>query len=237
MSTPNPELMRSLGRLARGLSALFWGLPAALISCVLMIRADFLKLSVLVPAVAAMGLWSFGLWQMSAFQRQERPWRNALDRARLLALINLGFCPFLYWWNRFPSDPYFTAGVQVLVFAGVLFLFSLNQVIARLGAMLPDETLRLETRSFTFMNRLLLVALVAAVGVHFLLQTRQPHVAANLTILLSLLEYYHIRFWLLVFLFLLPLAMTMALIWKAKEVIFESVFSGRESSSSSFSSS
>ena len=28
---PNPELLRALGRLARGLSALFWGLPTALI--------------------------------------------------------------------------------------------------------------------------------------------------------------------------------------------------------------
>lgn len=226
MSTSNPEMMRSLGRLARGLSALFWGLPAALITCVLMIRTDFLKLSVLAPALAAMGLWNFGLWQMSAFQKQERPWRDALDRAQLLALINLGFCPFLYWWVRFPNDPYFSAGVQVLAFAGVLFLFYLNRVIARLGAMLPDETLRLETRSFTFMNRALLVVLAAAVACHFLIESRQPHYAASLTVLLSMVERYHVRFWLLVFLFLLPLAMTMALLWKTKEVILESVFSG-----------
>ena len=30
---PNVELLRSLGRLVRGLSALFWGLPLALIVC------------------------------------------------------------------------------------------------------------------------------------------------------------------------------------------------------------
>ena len=28
---PNPELMRSLGQLVRGLSALFWGLPLTLV--------------------------------------------------------------------------------------------------------------------------------------------------------------------------------------------------------------
>ena len=28
MTPPNAELLRSLGKLARGLSALFWGLPA-----------------------------------------------------------------------------------------------------------------------------------------------------------------------------------------------------------------
>ena len=34
-----PELLRSLGRLVRGLSALFWGLPAALLICVETARA------------------------------------------------------------------------------------------------------------------------------------------------------------------------------------------------------
>ena len=34
-----------------------------------------------------------------------------------------------------------------------------------------------------------------------------------------------LRLWLLVFLILLPMAMTMTLIWKIKEVIFASVFS------------
>ena len=31
MTPPNPQLLRSLGKLARGLSALFWGLPATLL--------------------------------------------------------------------------------------------------------------------------------------------------------------------------------------------------------------
>ena len=30
----NPQLLRSLGKLARGLSALFWGLPISLLVCV-----------------------------------------------------------------------------------------------------------------------------------------------------------------------------------------------------------
>jgi len=37
---PNTELLRSLGRLARGLSALFWGLPVALIVCVQAAKTD-----------------------------------------------------------------------------------------------------------------------------------------------------------------------------------------------------
>ena len=42
-SDPNAQLLRSLGSLARGLSALFWGLPVALIICAETTRASWLK--------------------------------------------------------------------------------------------------------------------------------------------------------------------------------------------------
>ena len=97
---------------------------------------------------------------MGRFQKQERPWRNALDRARLLGLVNFGLCPFLYWQNKLPQEPFFNAAVFVLVLSAILFLFNLNLVLKQLGAMLPDETLRQETRQFTALNRWLLVALL-----------------------------------------------------------------------------
>ena len=49
---PNSHLLRSLGRLARGLSALFWGLPAALLVCAETARAEWLKPLGLLPALA-----------------------------------------------------------------------------------------------------------------------------------------------------------------------------------------
>src|ERR1035441_3184633 len=89
----NPDLLRSLGRLARGLSALFWGLPASLVICAETARADWLKPWAFMPALAATALPLYGLWLMGDFQKQERPWRNALDRAQLLGLVNFGLCP------------------------------------------------------------------------------------------------------------------------------------------------
>src|SRR5437764_1404541 len=41
-TAPKTELMRSLGRLVRGLSALFWGLPIALVACVQSATTDCL---------------------------------------------------------------------------------------------------------------------------------------------------------------------------------------------------
>jgi len=222
MTAPNPQLLRSLGKLARGLSALFWGLPAALLIGAETARADWLKPLGFLPALAVNALLVYGLWQMSDFQRQERPWRHALDRAQLLALVLLGLCPFIYWHNKLPEQIFFGDAVFVLELAAVLFLFNLNLVLKRLGAMLPDETLRHETRQFTAFNRWLLVGLVFfAIVVAALVQLPSPHTSKILFLVNRASNL------LLIFFILLPLAMTMALIWKTKEVILDAVFGAR----------
>ena len=222
MTAPNPQLLRSLGKLARGLSAVFWGLPAALLIGAETARADWLKPLGFLPALAVNALLVYGLWQMSDFQKQERPWRHALDRAQLLALVILGLCPFIYWHNKLPEQIFFGDAVFVLELAAVLFLFNLNLVLKRLGAMLPDETLRHETRQFTAFNRWLLVGLVFfAIVVAALVQLPSPHTGR---ILLWVNRASNL---LLIFFILLPLAMTMALIWKTKEVILDAVFGAR----------
>src|SRR5215469_15850585 len=207
--TPDPELLRSLGKLTRGLSALFWGLPAALIICAETARADFIEPFEIVPALAANALLLYGLWQMSSFQQQERPWRNVLDRAKLLGLVNLGLCPFLFWFNRQPTQDYFQDAMGVLIISAVLFLFNINVVLKQLGAMLPDETLRQDIKLFTALNRWMLVGWTLFVAVSRLI----PLLGFS-----SSKPSLQILFWLgrtelalLLFLGLSPLAITMAL--------------------------
>jgi hypothetical protein len=224
-AAPNAELFRSLARLARGLSALFWGLPAALIACAELVRADSLTPSGIAPALAVNALLLYGLRQMGGFQKQERAWRHALDRARLPAVVNLGLCPFLYWHNKMPDQFFFSVAVLLLVFSAVLFLFALNLVLKQLGAMLPDENLRQETRQFTALNRWLLVAWLAVIALSVLVPQ-----FSDLPARVGAKNWFWIqRGELVVFLFLglSPLAMTMALLWKAKEAILDSVFSSR----------
>ncbi|HZI33010.1 MAG TPA: hypothetical protein VFF11_11765 [Candidatus Binatia bacterium] len=223
-STPDPQLLRSLGKLARGLSALFWGLPAALLICAQTARADWLKPLGFLPAVAVNGLLFYGLWQMRDFQRQERPWHASLDRAQLLSLIILGLCPFIYWHNKVPDEKFFSIAVMLMELAAVLFLFNLNLVLKRLGAMLPDETLRSETRQFTAFNRWVLVGLLFFAIVFFSL-IQFPHPSQHVGLVLVWLNRFSNL--LLIFFILLPLAMTMALIWKTKEVILDAVFGPR----------
>ena len=221
---PNAELLRSLGRLVRGLSALFWGLPTALIVCFHTAKADSLKSFGIVPPLVTTGLLAYGLWQLGDFQKQERVWRVALDRARVLSLINFGLSPFLYWWNKVPANTFFLAMVMVLTLSALLFLGSLNLVLRRLGAMLPDEGLRLETRQFTTLNLNLLFATLVLTLLYVVIGQFYS-LPFWLGLVMSLVE--RGSLWFLILLVLLPLAMTMALLWKTKEVILESVFGTR----------
>jgi len=225
-SDPKPSVLPALGRLARGLSALFWGLPVALVVCVQAAKTDWLQppLGIVAPVLAT-GLLVYGLWLLGTFQPQERIWIAALDRAKALALINMGLAPFLCWWYRMPWQPFYNAMVHLMIFTSLFFLFTVNPVLQRLAAMLPDETLRTETRVFTNINRGLLIAsMTFLIGYFALLRVTQlPQVVIHF-----LVVWEYVGHWLTLFLVLLPTAMTMALIWKTKEVILSSVF-GSES--------
>ena len=221
---PNAELLRSLGRLVRGLSALFWGLPITLIACFYTAKAESLKAFGIAPPLVTTALLAYGLWQLGDFQKQERVWRASLDRAKLLSLFNLGLSPFLYWWNKVPMNLFFLVMVLLLAISALLFLGSVNLVLRRLGAMLPDEALRLETRQFTALNlNLLLVTFVLALLYVGAGQVHEPPLW--LATLLNAME--HGSLWFLIVLILLPLAMTMALLWKTKEVILDNVFGAK----------
>jgi hypothetical protein len=226
MTPPNAELLRSLGKLARGLSVLFWGLPASLIVCVETARVEWLKPIGIVPALAVNALLLFGLWQMGDFQKQERPWRSALDRAKLLGLVNLGLTPFLFWFNQMPGQPFFQAAIFVLALSAILFLFNLNVVLKQLGAMLPDETLRQETKQFTALNRWLLVGWLVFVAASIAVPQLFDLPAQFSPKILFWLQ--HAEIAVLLFLGLAPLAITMALLWKTKETILDSVFGSRQ---------
>ncbi len=227
---PKDELLRALGRLVRGLSALFWGLPLALVICVRTATEEWTRphsfispaLIGILPPLLMTALLFYGLTQLTFFQSQERVWREALEKVKILALVNCGLSPFIYWWNKLPFVPFYGLAVSLLMLSGMLFLFNLNYALQRLAAMLPDETLRLEARVFGTMNLYMLCFTLALIALYFVL-VQIPELPTVLEQLVILLEF--ARQWLLIFLILLPVAMTMSLIWKIKETIFASVFS------------
>jgi len=90
--------------------------------------------------------------------------------------------------------------------------------------MLPDEALRLETKQFTALNFNLLGA-TFVLGTAYVILSNSPKLPLYLQAVIVVLD--RGWFWLLIMLVLLPVAMTMALLWKTKEVILESVFSAK----------
>src|SRR4051812_4666834 len=129
---PKAELLRSLGRLVRGLSALFWGLPLTLLVCIKSAMSEWMRPLGILPPMLTMGMLLYGLLQLGDFQKQERIWRDALDRAVMLAIVNVGLSPFIFFWNRVPSVSFYELAVWVLMLSGLLFLFNLNHVLQRL---------------------------------------------------------------------------------------------------------
>lgn len=224
-SAPQPELLRSLGQLVRGLSVLFWGLPLALVACVQTAQADYLRVFGVTPPVLTTVLVFYGLMLLGRFHSQERVWIVALDRAKIFAAVNVGLSPFLFWWSKVPSNFYYTIMAQTMAVSGILFLLMLNPLLRRLTAMLPDETLRHETIVFTKMNAALLMLGAALLLVHFVIYHLRWEFAEEKPYA-SLLD--RGGQWVVLFLILLTVAMTMALIWKTKEVIFNSVFGGTQ---------
>jgi len=221
------ELLQSLGRLARGLSALFWLLPLALIAEVETARtALFFALGpwAFVPAVVLNAALLFALTQLRPFQPQERIWQNALTRSEALALIDTGLAPFVFWWHRFPTIPFYAMSVGLLALSNLLFLIQMNSTLKRLAAMIPDETVRTETNAFGSVNVWMLGAVFLGLATWFA-AWRFPWLPWPMRRFLEAARDHGL--WIVVYLTILPLAITMALVWKIKEVVFAGIFARR----------
>ncbi len=223
-TTQPPDLLPSLAKVVRGTSILFWGLPIALVVTTMAIISNWTyaayPVGMLLPPVSFGMLW-YGLHMLGPFQPQERVWQSALGQAKIWGLVNLGLSPFLHWHHRAPDELYFANLVWLLALAFVFYLMALNKVLARLAAMLPDETLRLESQLFSKMNRALLAVIPVGFGLIFLLS----FISNPPVLILQLLDFALImRPWLFVAFVLVPLSMSMSLLWKTKEAILLSVF-------------
>lgn len=208
---------------ARGLSALFWGLPLALVLAVQSLTINpfgHLGIVSLLAPSAGFALLFYGLFLLGSFPAFDPGWRGLLDRARLPALTCLGLSPFLHWYRRLPDNDFFVAAVHLLGLFGVALLITLNVLVRRLTTAMPDPLLRLEAGTFTRFNNGCLLALPLLVLV-WALAWRWLGAPTHVRLLLQWIEPF--RFMVLLFLLLLPLSMTMSMLWKAKETLLKLV--------------
>jgi hypothetical protein len=237
---PNPDLLPSLGRVVRGLSLLFWCLPLTLLVYVQTGATDiynprrwlaldpsiggWLQWLEPVPAFAVTAFLWLAVRQLGHFQKHDRAWSRELDRGRFLLMVNLGLVPFLVFHHRAPFVPVNDASVALLGVSSILFLHRTNVILGRLADLLPDEALRHEAALFTNFNRTVLAAIPVLLACSWVLERIQSLPPMLARVALGLEE---LGPWFLVFLILLPTAMTMTLMWKMKEFILNSAFAGR----------
>ncbi|MGB0580163.1 MAG: hypothetical protein ACPGVU_10720 [Limisphaerales bacterium] len=219
------ELLVSLRHLLRGLSAVFWGLPLALLFCIPSQITLLMRPLNILPAVIVTGVLLLGVFEMARFRPYERDWQHSLDRARVFALLNVGLAPFIYFCDRMPNELYYRQMVWIMGAGAIFYVFNLNRSLKHLAAMLPDQTLREDTALFTSMNLGLIVTLVSLVGIYFGLGQVNELPIEVIQFLVMLEEH---RRWLVIFLILLPVAMTMTLLWKIKEIVLTGIFSGHD---------
>lgn len=209
----------------RGLSAIFWGLPVALLA----VARHFLVLwptiyDLVLPPLAA-GIVLYGVGRLHRLHPRERIWQRAILETETLALIATGLAPFLFLWNRVPEEAFFARAVGLMLAVSLGLLVSLTRTLSRLAALLPDEPTRADARLFHGITRYLVLVLfgvVAAVAVR-----EWP---SSLTRLLALPRepVGFARQALLLLLTLIPVAMAMAVTWKLKEVVL-GILIGRRS--------
>ena len=217
------DLLPSLAKIARGTSVLFWALPSTLIISIMATMSNWtdaaFPFGMLLPPLAFAMLW-YGLSLFKVFQPQERIWQNSLFQAKLWGLVNLGLSPFLHWHHRAPDEVYFGVAVWILALTFVFYLMALNKVLSRLSAMLPDETLRIESQLFSKMNRSLLSMIPVGLTFMFFL----PLIDDPPVFILGILDFILNMRRLFMAFVLVPLSMSMSLLWKTKESIYASVF-------------
>lgn len=209
----------ALGPLIQALSLLVWALPLAVVLCVQMARTDWLHRLGPWPAVVSTGLLWAAAHRLAAVDPDPR-WLQAVDRLRLLALLNWGLSPFVYWHGRLPQQPWFEAMALVAAVGGLLFLMQLNRMLYLLTDRLPAEGLRQEVKVLVPWNQAWLMAglglLLVAEGL-----SRYSTAPAGVLRLLAALDRHSLMLW--VTFLLAPLAMTMALLWKTKNVAWQTL--------------
>lgn len=230
---PVTGVLEGLGGVVRGLSSLVWTLPFALAIVVWTVSrvgsmmpspfSDLLLSMGIAPGLLVTALLWYGVWQIGRFQPGMASWQRTAERARGLSLLLIGFAPFLYWWSRRPDVLYFKIAAAALILFSLLFLAQLNAVLRRLTALLPDQALKEETASMAKLNYGILAALGIFQLVLFALGRLTFEAAADFVAR----QYLWLARLLLLLFMVMPLAITIAVMWKIKETILESVFSSR----------
>ena len=212
---------RDLVHVAQGLYFIFWGLLVSIvvgtqILATLWLRSFaelFLAAGVLATLV---GAWRLTQARLDRLQPAElsRRWRVRTRWIFWLAMLLAYFCVLFFMWRRAVDSLYLQVNALVFVGVGICYLILLSRTVAALALGLGNDELALESRLFNASNiGLLLLPFLGALGyVAVMAVRRESDLLDEFNLLLSQLNT------LTALVFLLPLSLTLAVVWAAKDM-------------------
>ncbi len=217
-------LMTGFRPLVRGLSALFWGLPLALVVGMQGLVTDWLRPLGVYPPVFASALLLYGaVLIVRSANLAGIGGRPVRDFAILFAVINLGLSPFLYWWTRLPTISHFYWSVMTFTVTSFTFLYILNKLLLSLTEQLPDEVLRADVQFFSRFNGVLIFSVLFLVILYCVAAEVAQNISPPNPFLGIVQSIYGFRRELVLSLVLLPVATTMSMLWKTKGSILRQI--------------
>ena len=210
-----PQLeARDLVALAQGLSCWLWGIPGAVLLSIREMPFEW-GMPFQLPLFAVPYLLVLvGAVKMARVRSAGDRWRCEARRAMILCILALYLAPFLFWWRRWPQSAYLMANVWVLIACGIALLAQVNRLVRTLGAALGDPALAAEAELFRAVVWIVLGLPTVAAFAYVLTASFRSGAAVTLQFEDALLA---TPAWGLALL-LVPLSITLALVWRAKDL-------------------
>lgn len=199
--------------LVKGFSRVFWGLALTAVLFLSQVKLEFFSGLRLPAYFIGTALHCWGLLTLRNAGKISARWNLCLVTAILLALSQIYFFPFMYWWKIMPYIPFFTFNVGALAAAVILSLYLSNIIVADFFRYLSLKGERLEAQFYAgAVIAFMAVPLIVAVVFSSISALRYQTIFLD-----ELIEAVRrVPIWLCIIV-TVPYSLTLAVLWKARD--------------------
>lgn len=213
------QILRGAVVASRGLSSIFWALPAGVVLSTRSAMHHYAaKMEGLAPVVAYAFLF-YGLLQLERLPC-EKPngWKRSLWRAAYCGFASIGLAPFVLFWNQHPESALFQFNLIAHGFCVVGFLVFYNLALGRLSSSVITDELQSEVQFLARFNQGTSLGILIVIAGYFgaiefalsapwvdILESRYSSIVVTCALMALIL----------------PISMTMNLTWKFKDAVFD----------------
>jgi len=210
----HPFSARDLVHIHRGFSRLVWSIPIGILLFTEALRIDWVSTLRLPSYVLAAVLCCGGLLPLARVTPPGPDWTRHTRNGAFCGVLLFYFAPFVYWWTYYPQSDHLTLNVFALLFTAAGLMLTINRIAEALAIALGDRVFLGEARLCVW---LVLFFIVAPLGAYFLYAlVASWRYEEPLHAFIAYTRTLPSAHWLWT-LHLLPVTLTIAVAWKAKE--------------------